>query len=119
IKMMNDRNWKTMKTYLKTCVSQDEIFNVKGHNSNDSDKINKVSFIKNFYLGVSHFKEGEYDEAYNCFIEANKINQTYQLHYSIALCFMKKGMLDDAVLFLDGVITKNPNFFSAHYNLIR
>ena len=113
--MMNDRNWKTMKTYLKTCVNHDELFNYQSENG----RINKVAFVKNFYLGVAHFKEKEYDDAYECFIEANKLYQYYQLHYNIALCFMKKGMLDDAVLFLDGVITKNPNFFFAHYNLIR
>jgi tetratricopeptide (TPR) repeat protein len=121
IKMMNDRNWKGIKSYMKTCVdsSEEEFEAISSSRKNSPEKINKVTFVKNFYLGVAHFKEGEYDEALNCFYEANKMYQYYQLHYNLALCCMKKGMLEEAVLYLDGVITKNNNFFFAYYNLIR
>jgi len=120
IKLMNEKNWKAIKSYMKTCVNteEDELELITNKKTN-SDKVNKISFVKNFYLGVAHFKEKEYDEAMNCFFEANKLYQYYQLHYNLALCCMKKGMLEEAVLYLDGVITKNNNFFFAYYNLIR
>ena len=120
IKMMNERNWKGIKSYMKTCVTaEEEETESISNRKNNSDKINKVSFVKNFYLGVAHFKDNDYDEALQCFYEANKLYQYYQLHYNLALCCMKKGMLEEAVLYLDGVITKNNNFFFAYYNLIR
>jgi tetratricopeptide (TPR) repeat protein len=75
--------------------------------------------VKHFYLGVAYFKDDEYDEALESFFEANKLHPYYQLHYNIALCYMKKNKLEEAALYFDGVITKSPNFFFAYYNLIK
>lgn len=85
----------------------------------DSNKINKHSFVKNFYLGVAYFKDKQYDLALEKFLEANKLFQYYQLHYNIALCYMKKNKLEEAAIYYEGVITKSPNFFFAYYNLIK
>ena len=115
IKMMNENNWKSLKSYMKTCVSIDE----EEQDKNNPGGVNKVSFVKNFYLGVAHFKDSEYDDALDCFNEANKLYPYYQIHYNLALCYMKLGKLEEAVLYLDGVIGKNSNFFFAYYNLIR
>lgn len=112
IKWMSSKNFTTMKRYLKEIVDSDT-------DTGNSSQINKVAFVKNFYMGVSHFKDAEYDEALHCFFEANKLYQYYQLHYNIALCCMKKNKLEEAVIYLEGVITKNQNFFFAYYNLIK
>jgi tetratricopeptide (TPR) repeat protein len=116
IKMLNDKNYKTMKTYLQTVEDFENDSTIGNPNS---EKINKLSFVKNFYLGIAHFKEAEYDEALNSFNKARKLFQYYQLHYNLALCYMKKNNLYDAIINLDSVITKNPNFYFAYYNLIK
>lgn len=115
IRMMNEKNWKVMRTYLKTVAEVDS------ENSNylGEGKESKLSFVKNFYLGIAYFKEGDYDEALAKFNAAKSLYQYYQLHYNLALCYMKKGNLYDAIICLDSVITKNPNFFFAYYNLIK
>ena len=115
IEMMNKRNWKAMISKLKSTVIQNDAYTSTG----DENIINKASFVKNFYLGVAYFKEGDHKSAYESFNEAKKLYQYYQLHYNIALCLMKEDRLDEAAEFLEAVITKNPNFFFAHYNLIR
>jgi tetratricopeptide (TPR) repeat protein len=116
IKMLNDKNYKTMKTYLDTLEEYDTDVTVGNSNG---ERINKVSFVKNFYLGIAFFKEGDYDEALNSFNKAKKLFQYYQLHYNLALCYMKKNNLYEAIINLDSVITKNPNFYFAYYNLIK
>lgn len=122
IKMMNEKNYSTMKSYLKTISDLEGemgVFKTSDGNNENTTPVNKVSFVKNFYLGIAHFKEGEYEEALECFKQAKSLHQYYQLHYNLALCCMKLNNLYDAIIYLDCVITKNPNFFFAYYNLIK
>lgn len=108
-----------MITKLINLVDLETDVSVFDSNSNDGSKINKVGFVKNFYLGVAHFKLNEYEDALQCFFEANKIYQYYQLNYNIALCYIKLNNLENAVFYLEAVTKKNKNFFFAYYNLIK
>lgn len=78
-----------------------------------------VLLVKNFYLGIVHFKKTECEEALSCFNEALKIYDYYQINYNIALCYIKLEQLDTAVFYLEKVTKKNKNFVFAYYNLIR
>jgi tetratricopeptide (TPR) repeat protein len=114
--MIREDNWKGLKSYMKTCVTPEEYH---GDEKLSQESLNTISFVKNFYLGVANFKEKEYDEAMTCFMEADQIHSYEQIHYNLALCFMKKVKFEEAIIYLDGVIKKNPNFFFAYYNLIK
>lgn len=114
VKMMSEKNWTTIKKYLKEIIDQDEISLL----NKDADS-NKKLFVKNFYLGIAHFKLGELDESLQSFFEANKHHQYYQLNYNIALCYMKQNNLENAAFYLEAVTKKNKNFFFAYYNLIK
>lgn len=113
IKIMNDKSWTVLKKHL-----QDEV-NCNVENLNDNNEERRKFFVKHFYLGVAHFKLGEYEEALSCFFEANKIYQYFQLNYNIALCYIKLDNLENAVFYLEAVKSRRSNYFFAHYNLIR
>lgn len=115
---------------IKTChnyLLKKDIEGLKDHLKEVKCKLNKSSeeeemcvfLVKMFYLGISHFKEGECEEALACFNEALKIYDYYQLNYNIALCYIKLDQLDNAAFYLEKVTKKNKSFIFAYYNLIR
>jgi tetratricopeptide (TPR) repeat protein len=119
ISYMNDKKWSSLKVFLNEIDEMETPRDNIVYPGNNEGSINKHSFVKNFYLGVAYCREKNYSFALDRFLEANKLYQYYQLHYNIAICYMKTNKLEEAALYFDGVITKSPNFFFAYYNLIK
>lgn len=112
INLINSKDWNSMKSYLVNSVD----VNIDGNNDSEETTL---FYVKYFYLGVAHFKLGDYELALSCFFDAIKIHNYFQLNYNIALCYIKLENYESAVYYLELVTKSQKNYFFAYYNLIR